>query len=576
MNRKRFVVTSASVAAVGAALAADGCSNNVVNSFVPANGGNTAPVVGYTLTTQYAITTIQGKRLRTRTYDGRTYGPTLTAQRGRMLNVKIVNKLPPNPPAQPPQGRTMIVDARTLEDVMMPMHLGKRPSVHIDPMNNPHGFNSTNLHVHGIQTTPHLFNPVGTSNPKADMIVIEPGKSLQYQLPVPEDHPCGLHWYHPHKHGSTDVQVSGGMAGLIVVRGPVDEVPEIAAAREIFMVVQSLNVNKSKTQKDLYEREYLAYKPGDEGGYQLFTQFTMLTVNGNGVVWLDNTGKDPEILESFAPPQFTMRPGEVVRLRLLDGCNGIPLALALPGFEAWMIGFDGVNTLEPVYTDISGTGVSVVTPENMLSGPLRLAVEGNRIEMLLRAPATAGTYTLSSLPTKGVDFSAFQQFDLATFVVSGKKMKMGIPKTLPKPTREYPLITDAEIVAHREFLFSEGKDDSLFSGFGFKINHSLYKMMECPTTVKRGTCEEWLLINDTTEGHPFHLHMVSFQVTEINGVKLDPVEIWDTFIIPPKVKDKNGSLRIRIRFLQFVGKEVFHCHILPHEDTGMMQNFLIQ
>jgi suppressor of ftsI len=111
-------------------------------------------------------------------------------------------------------------------------------------------------------------------------------------------------------------------------------------------------------------------------------------------------------------------------------------------------------------------------------------------------------------------------------------------------------------------------------GFGFTVNKRLYEMLECPTTVKRGTCEEWILENDTPEAHPFHIHMISFQVEEVAGIKKDS-EIWDTFIIPPMVGGKIGELRIRMRFKQFHGKEVFHCHILPHEDTGMMQNFLV-
>ena len=82
------------------------------------------------------------------------------------------------------------------------------------------------------------------------MIQVQPGQTYSYDFPIPPDHPSGLHWYHPHNHGSTDVQVSNGMAGLvIVVRGPIDQVPEIKAAREIFMVVQTLDVNPSKTRK---------------------------------------------------------------------------------------------------------------------------------------------------------------------------------------------------------------------------------------------------------------------------------------------------------------------------------------
>ena len=190
-----------------------------------------------------------------------------------------------------------------------------------------------------------------------------PGTSFLYNFPIPSDHPSGLHWYHPHKHGSTDVQVSGGMAGLIVMRGPIDQVPEIAAAREIFVVVQSLNVNPNEKHPDIYEREYVAYKTPAEGGYAFGTQFTMLTVNGEGAYWIrQQDGHEPAEFKALGVPRYDVKPGEVVRLRLLNGTNAIPLMLALPGFEAWQIGFDGINTLKPLYIDMSGSGVTEITP----------------------------------------------------------------------------------------------------------------------------------------------------------------------------------------------------------------------
>src|SRR5579862_876158 len=213
MDRRRFIVTSISAAAVGTRT--------------------------YQLNVQYAITNVAGYKLRGRTYNGQPYGPTVVTRPGETLSMKIVNKLPADPPAKPPAGTVLVPVVRNSMEAMDPAYRGgTRPSAYIDPMNNPHGFNTTNLHVHGVQTVPHLFKPIGTSNPAAMMIEIKPGESFQYDFPIPADHPSGLHWYHPHKHGSTNVQVSNGMAGLVVVRGPIDRVPEIAAARELFMVVQ--------------------------------------------------------------------------------------------------------------------------------------------------------------------------------------------------------------------------------------------------------------------------------------------------------------------------------------------------
>ncbi|MBV8198213.1 MAG: multicopper oxidase domain-containing protein [Candidatus Eremiobacteraeota bacterium] len=571
MDRRRFIVTGISTAAVGAALASDACStSNVVQ-----NGPVPPPPIE--ITAQYALTNIKGYKLRTRTYNGRTIGPTLTIRPGDTLSIRIVNRFPPNPPALAPKGRVRIP---RVEDSMEAMdalfHPPTKLSDHIDRMNNPHDFNTTNLHVHGIQTVPHIFAPIGTSDPTAMMLAIEPGKSFLFTFPVPDDHPSGLHWYHPHKHGSTDVQVSGGMAGLIVVRGPIDEVPEIAAAREIFIAVQSLNVNPSKKHPDLYEREYIAYKPPDQGGYAFGTQYTMLTVNGEGAYWIRNRSGDmPPQFTPLGVPRYHVRPGEVVRLRLLNGTNSLPLFLALPGFEAWQIGFDGINLLDATPNDMSGAGVSKITPENLFSAPIQLCAQANRVELLLRAPKAEGIYPLASLASDRIKPAAGEKFDIAHFIVGGSAMKMGIPSKLPEPTREYPVIKKEDIVAYRKFLFGQGPRRDLLTGFGFSIDGVLYQEMVCATRPQVGTCEEWRIENETEDLHPFHLHENSFQLIAINDKPVKPVEIWDTFPIPQKLNGINGSFTFRVRFKQWHGKTVFHCHALPHEDTGMMQNILM-
>jgi suppressor of ftsI len=579
MDRRRFIVTSISAAVVGATLATDACSNKMFSgtSLTPADGlGGLMPdaTTSKVLNVQYAITNIKGYRLRGRTYNGKTVGPTIVIRPGQTLAVKVVNRLPANRPSDMPKGEIVVTEVQDGMEAMqaIPRGIPKRtPAVNINAMNNPHEFNTTNLHVHGIQTIPHLFEPLGTSNPSAEFIAIQPGKSYSYKFPIPQDHPSGLHWYHPHFHGSTDVQVSNGMAGLIIVRGPIDEVPEIKAAREFFIVVQSLGVNATKS--GIYEREYIAYRTPANGGYAFGTKYTMITTNGEGVCWVDRTGKEPTY-KGLGTPQFNVQPGEVVRLRILNGTNFLPLMLTLPGFAAWQIGFDGVNTLKPLPLDMSGTGTPVVTPKNLFSAPVRLAMSGNRIELLVTAPKKAGTYTLSSLASDGI-FDKVPTIALAQFVVGGNPVTMSIPKTLPVPTREYPVITDSDIVKYRTFTFDQGPTDALLTGFAFKINDELYNMAVCPTAPQVGTCEEWRIENATDEAHPFHLHENSFQLTAINDRPNEPMEVWDTFVIPPKVNGKNGSITIRIRFVQWFGKTVFHCHILPHEDTGMMANILM-
>jgi suppressor of ftsI len=535
----------------------------------------------FILNVQYAKTRFsKGVTVRGRTYNGKIIGPTFEIQPGDTMYVTMINKLPPNRQEMPREGEPVPQPA-TMMDAMYPMPHGPfAPARKINMMNNPHDFNTTNLHVHGIQTIPHLFKPLGTSDPNAPMIAIEPGQTFSYEFPIPKNHPSGLHWYHPHHHGSTDVQVSNGMAGLIVVRGPIDEVPEIKAAREIFVVVQTIDVNPTKTA-GLYDREYIPYRSPQNGGYFLSTQNTMLTVNRGddavGTYWIfngnDTTAPNYEKLETVT---YNVQPGEVIRLRFLNGTNYYPLPLVLPGFEAYVIAFDGVNLLESRKVDMSGKGVNRVNHRNLLTAPTVLTSPGNRVEMLLKAPSTPGSYTLSSMAHKGLYFRPVPSMDLVKFVVSGSPVSMSVPTKLPKPNREYPVIDRSDIVKYREFTFAEKlhRTDLLF-GVAFTINNKLYEESDCSTAPVVGTCEEWRIENAHDELHPFHLHENSFQLVKINDKKLDTMEVWDTFMVPPRDGGVNGSITVRIRFKQWYGKTVWHCHVLPHEDTGMMQNLLM-
>jgi suppressor of ftsI len=578
MNRRHFVVTGIAAAVAGGAFAT-ACSNRGgLGSLVPGQGG--APALEeasssgkIVLKPQYANVNLAGYKMRLRTYNGKTVGPTMVTRPGAILKVRIENQLPANAKTDVPTKPVMIQRVENSMQAMDPKYRGPLiPSGNVDPMNNPHDFNTTNLHVHGIQTVPHLFEPVGTSNPAAEMIAVEPGKTYEYSFPIPKDHPSGLHWYHPHHHGSTDVEVGGGMAGLIVVRGPIDEVPEIKAAREIFLAVQSLEVNASTKRKGWYDREPIAYRSSANGGYTLDADYAMMTTNGVPTTWYDiNKGTGTSV---GTPPQYAVKPGEVVRIRLLNGTNFAPLMLKLPGFQTWEIGRDGINLLEATPIDMSGKGTSLVTPLNVFQAPIRFSFSGNRIELLIKAPAKTGTYTLSSIGTAGFSGNV-PPLDIAQFVVSGSPVSMSVPTTLPTPTREFPLITPKDVKRQRTIVFSQGPCNELLTGFCFKVDGEIYQLEDVSIAPQVGTCEEWRVENATPDGHPFHLHTNSFQVVAINDKPLDPVQIWDTFLLPPKIGGKNGSITIRTRFKEWYGKDVFHCHILPHEDTGMMRNILL-
>jgi FtsP/CotA-like multicopper oxidase with cupredoxin domain len=124
---------------------------------------------------------------------------------------------------------------------------------------------------------------------------------------------------------------------------------------------------------------------------------------------------------------------------------------------------------------------------------------------------------------------------------------------------------------------SEFLDPRILTGVGFYINDGLYDMTQCSDRPQLGTAEEWTITNSALEAHPFHVHVNSFQVFEIGGKPVDPLLVCDTILVPPaKFFGAHGSVKFRIRFREFIGKSVFHCHITAHEDTGMMKNMLIE
>jgi FtsP/CotA-like multicopper oxidase with cupredoxin domain len=225
---------------------------------------------------------------------------------------------------------------------------------------------------------------------------------------------------------------------------------------------------------------------------------------------------------------------------------------------------------------MSGKGTTVVTHENLLTAPMMIASSGNRVEFLFKAPSDPGTYTFASMANEGLYFRLIPKLNFARFVVRGNAVDMSIPKKLPKPSREYPLIPQSRVREYRKFVFAEqlNRTDLLF-GVAFTINGKLYDEMDIESAPKVGSCEQWRIENAHDEIHPFHLHENSFQVIAINDQPVDPPEIWDTFMVPPANGGVNGSITIRVRFKQWYGKTVWHCHVLPHEDTGMMQNILM-
>jgi FtsP/CotA-like multicopper oxidase with cupredoxin domain len=246
------------------------------------------------------------------------------------------------------------------------------------------------------------------------------------------------------------------------------------------------------------------------------------------------------------------------------------MPIVVEGHDLYLLALDGVNFEAP--RQIAARPIT-----GMLSGEQLLLAPANRAEFLLQAGAP-GVYKIVQLE-QCAQFLRSVSRTLAEIEVTGDPIDppMSIPTALPLPTRNYPLITSAEIVRRRNIVFSMSFPGVLnpIVGLDFMVNNAGYDELAVPIVAQLGTAEEWSLqVPDAhhggSEGHPFHIHVNSFEVISINGTAQPPGTLMDTIWIPA-----GGEVVIRQRFQQWSGKTVLHCHILPHEDTGMMQNVLI-
>jgi FtsP/CotA-like multicopper oxidase with cupredoxin domain len=389
----------------------------------------------------------------------------------------------------------------------------------------------TNLHYHGLHVPP-------TGNADNPFISIPPSESLIYEFTIPKNHPSGTFWYHPHHHGYVAEQLFAGLAGLFIVRGELDEIPEIKAAKEEFLVLKDFDLDRSG---HILPPNHMAMMLGREG--------QLLTVNGQ------------------VNPNLSIAKGGLLRLRMLNASPSRFYRLSLENHSFYLIATDGVAIAAPVEL------------EELLLAP------GERVEVLVRGDREPGQYRLLTLPydrggmgmmgggmgmmgghMMGQNSQTSPQV-LATLSYQGSVATLPLPKQLIS----VETLPEAETVRRLELSMSMGSGMGMGMGSGmgmsFTFNGQTFDMDRIDTQVKLNTIEDWELINVDPDrmDHPFHLHINRFQIVSRNG-QPEPYRAWkDTVLV------RGGeTVRIRIPFRDFAGKTVYHCHILDHEDLGMM------
>ncbi|MEA2703730.1 MAG: hypothetical protein QOD63_1675 [Actinomycetota bacterium] len=325
-------------------------------------------------------------------------------------------------------------------------------------------------------------------------------------VPVPPEMAPGLYWYHSHEHGISEEQVFSGLSGTIIVRGLEDKLPP-----ELRGVPQKVFALKDLQVKDgrIVTENINSDAP------------TTRTVNG------------------LVDPRVTIAPGETQLWRFANIGADIWYNLSLGGQPFNVVAEDA----NPVGTVWSATEL--------------LLPPGKRYEVLVQGPP-AGTYQLKTLAySTGEEGDSYPERILSTVESTGAVVQ---PLALPTSLGPLPDIPASEVDRQREFVFSESSNGNDFYINGEQFNHDKVNV-----TTTLGDTEEWLITNVSGEQHPFHIHVNDFQVISVNGQPYDAKSLQDTVPLPVK-----GQVVIRQRFADYTGKFVYHCHILAHEDGGMM------
>lgn len=382
----------------------------------------------------------------------------------------------------------------------------------------PEACNTTNLHLHGLHVS-----PVGDGD--NIFLDVHPGEHFDYRYHIPRNHPAGTFWYHAHWHGSVALQLASGMAGALLVGGGLDDAPELRNVTQQVMVFQQFVYRRSANGGPA------EINADDVYGQRSPDAVSVTTVNGQ------------------VTPVIEMRPGEIQRWRLIHAGLDSTIDLNLESHQLHEIAVDGLA---------------------LGSRKARQVVElqpGYRSDILVHASQQPGTYLLFS-EVKDAEHALRKKTVPRTYVA--KVVIRGTPVTMSLPSpqslaqyKPFASVGDAEVVAHRQISLTGAEPD-------YHINGRPFDPAYVEPQVPLGAVEEWS-ITSLVGAHPFHVHVNPFEASAPDPETGVLERVWrDTLFVP-----EGKTVTVRTRFQDFPGPTVMHCHILDHEDKGMMKAFEI-
>jgi FtsP/CotA-like multicopper oxidase with cupredoxin domain len=369
-----------------------------------------------------------------------------------------------------------------------------------------HDRDITNLHTHGLHVSPE-----GNSDNVMQMLMS--GDSFDYEYDLSKQAAGTLNFYHPHIHGSVAEQYWGGLAGALVVE---DDLPVLSGYETHLMILKDIALSGDAPEPYASTMDFMRGKEGN-------------TVMVNGQV----------------NPVLPIRPGQIQRWRILNASNARFYMLSLEGHALSVVGTEG-GLLDKAYA----------VPRLLLS-------PGERVEILIKASQKSGSYRLLSLPYNRGGGSMGQQVTLLTLSCNGSRANDAIPSSIdPEAVR-----IAGNPVATRTLSLSMGQGKGYINGISFAGMDSTFEIHSM-----LGTWEVWRVVNQSMMDHPFHQHVNPCQVLSISGGDAGYASLytgapaWKDVVLVPKM----GSATLLVPVMDYGGMAMFHCHIVEHEDIGMM------
>ncbi len=493
-----------------------------------------------TLSVKYsdAGTTIGGCEVKLRSYNGKLIGPTIRAKAGETIDFTLKNELPLGDPA------------RDIAQETANAHL----------IMEPNSFNTTNIHTHGLHVSPQ-------GNSDNVLIAVGPGTDFHYQFRLPADHPAGTYWYHAHAHGSSSIQVGSGMVGALIIEDDAAKLPASlreATAREKVIVFEQI-LYDTHGAVDNIEASF-----PDSPDTKVFCE-----KGQDNCTWQHSNRRT--VVNGLIAPVIRMQPGEVQRWRLVDGTFRESLHLRLEGHELHEIALDGLYTGK---VDTWGTDQSL---------PME---SGYRSDVVVKASSTPGTYEFydAAVPAEdSVRGTAEDKVLLATVKIEGDPIDMALPTDAEMAPLAFRAGEDLRTkvnpaVGVQQVQFLVGSDLQASAQHYFQVNGHAFTETQI-RYVELNSTDAWRIIAEgDPEGvpldpaqrvppveHIFHIHINPFQV-EREGPEGTALVWRDTVLVPaPPFGEPAVPVWIYTDYKDFTGTFVMHCHVLDHEDLGMME-----